>query len=686
MSADKIEPLLRENPRRYTTFPIQWPDIWESYKKQFSCFWKAEDIKFGQDLNDWKNNLTEHERHFLKYVLAFFAASDGIVNENIIMNFASEVQATEAQYFYIFQGMMENVHCVQKNTLILTDKGHLRIKDLKDEYVNVWNGEQFSQVCVKKTGDDDHLLKIKLSNGMELECTEKHKWIVQDGDPRKNSTKKVFTKDLKIGDRLVKFETPIVDYNEAEEFPFPYTHGFFCGDDGLYNYGDPCVVLHGEKTKLISHLDISNLIYNPTKQNSITVQFPIQLENKFVVPINYSTCSKLRWLEGYCDADGCIGYGPKGQETIQIVSTNNDFLKQVQLMIQTLGIQTKISSAQNQKTCLLPDGEGGRKEYPCQLSWCLSITTLGIQKLSRIGFSPNRLQILNNVSAKNAIVFVTIEEIIDENKYEETYCFNEPLKHQGVFNGILTGQSEVYSLMLNTYIEDEKERDTLFRAIETIPIIEEKAKWALEWIGSTNNDFTDNKLIQKTIQHLKQHGDKQSLELVKELNYKKPLFAQRLLAFAAIEGVMFSGSFAAIFWLKSRNLMKGLTESNEYIARDEGLHVNFAIQLYNLLENKLTDKEVHLIFKEAADLEKKFICEALPWNLERMNAKLMSQYIEYVTDFHLDNLGHSKIYNVKNPFGFMELISMPTKTNFFEGENTQYKLSSNEEINLDVDF
>lgn len=355
-NTDDTEPLLRENPRRYTTFPIQWPEIWASYKTQFACFWKAEDIKFGQDLNDWKNNLDDKEKHFIKFVLAFFAASDGIVNENLLVNFAQEVQSTEAQYFYGFQQMMENVH------------------------------------------------------------------------------------------------------------------------------------------------------------------------------------------------------------------------------------------------------------------------------------------------------------------------------------------SESYSLMLNTYIEDETERDHLFRAIETIPVVKKKADWALKWIGSTSNDYTKNTLVQETIAHLRRLGDAASLSLAEQLDYKKPAFAQRLLAFAAVEGIMFSGSFAAIFWLKSRNLMKGLTESNEYIARDEGLHVNFAVQLYTLLENKLSDKQVHAIFKEAVDLEKEFICDALPWNLERMNARLMSQYIEYVADYHLKNLGHSPLYGSTNPFGFMELISMPTKTNFFEGENTQYQLSKGGDINLEVDF
>jgi ribonucleoside-diphosphate reductase beta chain len=301
------EPILKENPNRFVLFPIQHDDIWSFYKKAQASFWTAEEIDLQSDLSDWENKLNDNERHFVKHVLAFFAASDGIVNENLAENFLSEVQYTEAKFFYGFQVAIENIH------------------------------------------------------------------------------------------------------------------------------------------------------------------------------------------------------------------------------------------------------------------------------------------------------------------------------------------SETYSLLIDTYIKNNEEKNFLFKAIDTLDCVKKKASWALNWIDNGS-------------------------------------FAERLVAFAAVEGIFFSGSFCSIFWLKKRGLMPGLSFSNELISRDEGLHCDFACLLYTKhLIQKLPKETVQKIITDAVDIEKEFVTDALPVDLIGMNAKLMQQYIEFVADRLLVELGNSKVYNATNPFDFMELISLQGKTNFFEKRVGEYQ-------------
>lgn len=322
-----MEPILEENKDRFVLFPIKHDDIWAFYKKSEASFWTAEEIDLDQDINDWENKLNDDERHFIKHVLAFFAASDGIVNENLAENFLSEVGYTEAKFFYGFQVMMENIH------------------------------------------------------------------------------------------------------------------------------------------------------------------------------------------------------------------------------------------------------------------------------------------------------------------------------------------SETYSLLIDTYIKDPLEKDRLFNAIETLPCVSKKAEWALNWIDNGS-------------------------------------FAERLVAFAAVEGIFFSGSFCSIFWLKKRGLMPGLTFSNELISRDEGMHCDFACLLYTKhLVNQLPKERVTEIITNAVEIEKEFVTDALPVKLIGMNADLMSQYIEFVADRLLAELDCKKVYGAKNPFDFMEMISLEGKTNFFEKRVGDYQKAgvlnedkADNKFSLDEDF
>lgn len=325
--SQEVEPILAENKDRFVIFPIQHHDLWEWYKKSMASIWTAEEIDLHQDISDWKEKLNDDERYFIKHVLAFFAASDGIVNENLAENFVNEVQYSEAKFFYGFQIMMENIH------------------------------------------------------------------------------------------------------------------------------------------------------------------------------------------------------------------------------------------------------------------------------------------------------------------------------------------SETYSLLIDTYVKDESEKNGLFNAIETFPAIKKKADWALKWIES-------------------------------------PSFAERLIAFAAVEGIFFSGSFCAIFWLKKRGIMPGLTFSNELISRDEGMHCDFAVHLHeNHLVNKVPKERIKEIIVDALNIEREFITESLPVSLIGMNANLMTQYLEFVTDSLLDDLGCDKVYNTANPFDFMEMISLQGKTNFFEKRVGDYQKAGvmNKEVdedkyNMDFDF
>ena len=214
--------------------------------------------------------------------------------------------------------------------------------------------------------------------------------------------------------------------------------------------------------------------------------------------------------------------------------------------------------------------------------------------------------------------------------------------------------SETYSLLIDTYIKDDIEKSKLLNAVETIPCIKKKADWAMKWIESTDDNF-----------------------------------ATRLVAFACIEGIFFSGAFCAIYWIKERGLMHGLTFSNELISRDESLHTEFAILLYSHIKNKLNEEKIHSIIKEAVNIEKEFIIDSLPCRLLGMNSDLMSEYIEFVSDRICIQLGYNKIYNVSNPFDFMDRISLEDKQNFFEVRVSNYskaELHNNENSKLDFNM
>lgn len=254
--------------------------------------------------------------------------------------------------------------------------------------------------------------------------------------------------------------------------------------------------------------------------------------------------------------------------------------------------------------------------------------------------------------------FASSDGVVNENlvlRFSNEIQLPEARAVYSIQNFIETIHSETYSLLIDSYIKDKEEKMKCFNAIQEYPCIKKKCEWGMKWISD-----------------------------------KESSFEKRLVAFACIEGIFFSGAFCAIYWLKKRGLMKGLCFSNELISRDEGLHTEFAVLLYTKYCDKIEDNEIHKLFKECVDIEKEFIIEALPCRLIGMNSNLMTQYIEYVADRLLVQLGYDKIYNAQNPFSFMEAISIESKTNFFEKRVAEYSLadggSRETAFNFDTNF
>jgi ribonucleoside-diphosphate reductase alpha chain len=374
--------------------------------------------------------------------------------------------------------------CVAPETLILTDKGHIEIHSLEGQNVNVWNGEEFSKVDIVKTGVDQELIDVYTDDGSKLSCTPYHKFYIQESYSEK-SIKMVEAKDLTPNDKLIKCEYPLID--GIDTFLHPYTHGFFCGD-GTYaniteNVESPCkfnalkghyfckrhidyetenyllnnnsdlediidcqaksyckkpmIYLYGEKKELLKFMSYRTCSENC---NRLVLHLPLDIEEKFNIPsYNCSIKDKLEWFAGYCDADGSISRNGDNEQ-LQVASINYNFLQNVKLLLQTCGINPKIKLSQNRDKSYLPDGKGGYKYYDVKPIYRLLITSFDLYDLFNLGFSPKRLKIIGKEPARNAKQFIKILKIENKNRIDDTYCFTEPKKHMGIFNGIITGQ------------------------------------------------------------------------------------------------------------------------------------------------------------------------------------------------------------------------------------------------------
>jgi ribonucleoside-diphosphate reductase alpha chain len=377
--------------------------------------------------------------------------------------------------------------CVAPETLILTDKGHIEIQTLVDQKVNVWNGEDWSYVTVKKTGEDQELIDVHTDDGSKLTCTPYHKFYIQNTYSL-NSIEKVDAKDLKPNDKIIKCEYPIIDGTEC--MPYAYTHGFFCGDGTYGNKTDepercckfkalknhyfckrhlayetetylfdkeflleetemmcqaqsyvkkPIAYLYGDKKNLLNFIEKNSYTIDDNTKR-INVHLPVDLNEKFDIPSFFcSIKDKLEWFSGYCDADGTISKNGENEQ-LHVSSINKEFLENIKLLLQTCGINPKIRLSQDRTQSYLPDGKGGYKYYNVQPIYRLLITSFDLYNLYNLGFKPKRLVISGNKPSRDAKQFIKILKIENNNRVDDTYCFTEPKKNMGIFNGILTGQ------------------------------------------------------------------------------------------------------------------------------------------------------------------------------------------------------------------------------------------------------
>lgn len=358
--------------------------------------------------------------------------------------------------------------CVAEDTMILTYEGYYRIKDLDNKEVKVWNGKEWSLTTVKKTGENQKMLNINFSNGMDIKCTPYHKFFIET---EKSKPIIVEAKDLEKGMKIIRYEVEMCNTNK-NDILHPYTQGLFSAD-GTYctqsdeekrcvfhkidctdfcgrhqtnkkNYFDdslkcsansytkrPLLSLYGIKKNLITHIDYESKGSYLEDQDKITLTLPYYLKDKYYVPINNSIDSKLRWLEGYVDGDGTI-IENNGIKNIQFSSINKKFMQDVLLMLQTIGITSQIKIAKEEGYSLLPHSKTKR-------NYRLSIDSTGLNKLVSLGFSTKRLDISNSrLPHHKTNMYTQVINIIDNNEYQDSYCFNEPLEHKGIFNGILT--------------------------------------------------------------------------------------------------------------------------------------------------------------------------------------------------------------------------------------------------------
>ena len=341
--------------------------------------------------------------------------------------------------------------CVAPETKILTKNGYETISELEGETVSVWNGEEWSKVTVKKTGENQKLIRVVTNSGQELECTPYHKFYVVERTAE--TTYKTVEKrahELKAGDRLIKFNLPVIQ--GEKRLAYPYENGIYTGDGCLTASGKRIYLYH-EKRALKKHMADIFRTWNVQENLNRESGASDYLLDKFFVPTSeYTVEDRVLWFAGLMDADGCVARNGKTQ-SLQLSSTNHGFLLDVQMMLQTLGVLSKVVKGQDAGFREMPtnDGTGRSKEYYCKESFRLLIGQTDINKLQALGFKPHRLMLTDHVPNRESTQYIKVAEVIDEGRVDDTYCFTEPKRGMGMFNGILTGQCEEICLPTKGY-------------------------------------------------------------------------------------------------------------------------------------------------------------------------------------------------------------------------------------------
>ena len=338
--------------------------------------------------------------------------------------------------------------CVSPNTNILTSAGYKLIGELEDEEVEVWNGEEWSNVFVRKTGENQKLLRVRTKDGYELDCTEYHKFYVQRGYEMGTGINKleileIRAKDLKPGDKLIKFELPIIQGNKT--LTHAYDNGFYSGDGCLTTQGQRIYLYHG-KQRLIEHFTSVASWRSDDKQNR-TIGHTSQLKDKFFVPSgDYTIESRLKWLSGLLDSDGTVTNN-NGAQSLQIASVEKEFLKEIQLMLQTLGCDSKVTIMRNEGIYKLPNNDGSNEldDFNCREAYRLLINGNSLFKLTQLGLECHRLEWNIRKPNRECSQYIKIESVEELPNLSDTFCFTEPKRNMGMFNGILTGNcNEIY--------------------------------------------------------------------------------------------------------------------------------------------------------------------------------------------------------------------------------------------------
>lgn len=418
---------------------------------------------FSKDINDFETlyNKYEQDESFKKtyidaYKLVALAQTQSIEVGTLYAAFMDEINRHTPHLDTIWSSNL----CVAPDTKILTDKGWFRIKDLKDEEVNVWNGEKFTKTTVRQTSELSKLIRVMTDSGYWLDCTPYHKFYIQTEFAR-SSVIEITADQLKPGMKLIKFDTPVI---EGElELNDAYVNGFYTGDGCLTPQGQRIYLYH-EKMKLKSLFNNgTNWTDQSADYNRIYTHYKT-LKPKFFVPgTEYSIQSRLEWLAGLSDSDGCI-YKNIDNQHLVISSVNKLFLERTALMLQTLGIIPKVRLSVNEGEHLLPLNNGTNESglFNCQNLYRLIINSIDLQKLLELGIVFHRLEVIKYKPNRDARKFIKILDVVDNYRYDATYCFTEEERHMGMFNGILTGQcleitqpTEGYESAADLYATDD---------------------------------------------------------------------------------------------------------------------------------------------------------------------------------------------------------------------------------------
>ena len=365
--------------------------------------------------------------------------------------------------------------CVPAGTRILTRDGYRAIETLVDQTTVVWNGKQWSSVEPRVTGHDQPMLRVRLSDGTSLDCTDYHEWCLAGGD-------RVKAKDLLEGDALEKFSMPVVE--SGEDMAHAYTHGFWCGDGTVEDAGRKTAMLYGVKKALVEHLDVERTTGDNAALDRIRAVLPQAMPDKFVVPLDASPRSRLDWFAGLLDADGTEARSPASL-SLQIVSVNLAFLRDVRLMLTTLGVQAKISDANDEGVRTLPDGRGAEREYTTQRTWRLLLNGADTLQLVRLGMRTHRidLALAQKPPQRDARRFVTVAAVERLANAPTVYCFTEETNHTGTFEGIVTAQCAEIGLDPKLVITEEILQLLMTRRLagKTVPAVAELGDTHTGW-------------------------------------------------------------------------------------------------------------------------------------------------------------------------------------------------------------